>query len=280
MEHYTKIDDHASVQMGAILRRKNNSKDQQGRIIKPTDENDGWILAEVLDMQAGEFLTEVGAIRVESGDEVFVAEHTFADDDSSKQALEILTGWTLYRENPALQNDMLEFLHTSFMPAQILEWKRKDDLKRLFVPIQQRFLIGRFQEKIDYNKVRDERFREQLATLSDGKHMTYVAFIPRDTIHQAMFYSIGTKPHLETKKNIEREPFAFRPNHGGHIMCTVDEEGQSTILVDAGSNDLGAGMHTSLAIAEMVAEGLKSLFPEFEYRPLAGRGAFGLQQSY
>ena len=74
--------------------------------------------------------------------------------------------------------------------------------------------------------------------------------------------------------------FAFHPNHGGHIKCVLDQDEEATLLVDAGSNDLGAGIAASLATAEMIAEALKTLYPEFRYQPLAGRGAFGIQQSY
>ncbi len=128
--------------------------------------------------------------------------------------------------------------------------------------------------------MRVERFGEALRSLFGGKHMTYVAFIPREGSSDPMFYTIGTKPHLETMKQLEREPFGFRPNNGGHIKCVDEGEGKPVLLVDAGSNDLGAGMHTPLAIAELVVEALKKLYPDLEYRPMAGRGAFGLQQSY
>jgi hypothetical protein len=220
-------------------------------------------------------------VRPADGDKLYVHKSRFDGGEKANEALEIVQSWTLFRDQPALQTDILNFVQTAFSPAQLLAWKKEDSLKFVFVPIQQRFKIGRFKEKIDYDKVRLERFRDQMARLQSGKHMTYVAFIPREGSHMPMFYSIGTKPHLETMKVLEREPFGFRPNHGGHIKCLSEEAGQpKRFLMDAGSNDLGAGMNTSLATAEMVVESLLALYGDFEIKPVPGRDAFGIQQSY
>ncbi|MCR9142458.1 MAG: hypothetical protein NXI24_09420 [bacterium] len=275
------IQDFSSLEAGSVIRRVVGEKDQQGSYIRATDENDGIIVAEVLDLKAGEFLAEAGIVRPADGDKLYVHKTKFDGGDKANDALEIVQSWTLFKNEPNFQAEILEFVQMAFSPAQLLAWKKEDSLKNLFVPIQQRFKIGRFKEKVDYDKIRLERFRDQMTRLQSGKHMTYVAFIPREGSHKPMFYSIGTKPHLETMKVLEREPYSFRPNHGGHIKCLSEEEGQpKRFLMDAGSNDLGAGMNTSLATAEMVVESLIELYADFEIKPVPGRDAFGIQQSY
>jgi hypothetical protein len=276
------VTDFRSVAAGQVVRRIGGEKDQQGRFVRINDEGDGMIVVEVVDLKTHEYLAEVGVIRPATGDALYVHDSQFGDDPISREALDTVKNWSLLREHPELRDGILEFVQSAFSPAQIRDWKKRDHLRWLFVPIQHKFKIGRHKEKIDWDKKRDELFLHELRALNSGKHMTYVAFIPRDTNHQPMYYTYGTKPHLETMKQLEREPFAFRPNQGGHIKCVDERDGVKVILVDAGSNDLGAGMHTPLAIAEMVVEGLKKLYPgeSFEYRPLPGREAFGLEQSY
>ncbi|MCB1174606.1 MAG: hypothetical protein KDK39_13630 [Leptospiraceae bacterium] len=265
---------------GSIVRRQNADKDQQGRLIQLNEDNSAWVVAEVIDLKEGQFLAEGGIIRVEGTDRIFCSTALFGEDENSQKALDILKNWVLFGKSPQLQAQILEFVKTSFLPEQILQWKKDDELRNLFVPVQMRFKIGKYTEKVDLDKLRAERFRSQLAELTDGKHMTYVAFVPRDTTHEPMFFSIGTKPHLETKKVLGEQAFGFHPNHGGHIKCVLEAENSPVLLTDAGSNDLGGGIHASLAEAELITEALKSLYPEFVYRPLAGRGAFGLNQSY
>lgn len=280
-DYLQEIQNHKTLTAGSVIRRVVGEKDQQGAFIRQTDEDDGFIVAEVLDLKAGEFLAEAGIVRPADGDKLYVHTTKFDGGEKANEALEIVKSWVLFRDQPALQNEILEFVQTAFSPAQLLAWKKEDSLKFLFVPVQQRFKIGRFKEKIDYDKIRLEQFRDQMANLQSGKHMTYIAFIPREGSHMPMFYSNGTKPHLETIKLLEREQFSFRPNHGGHIKCVSEEPGQSKrFLMDAGSNDLGAGMNTSLATAEMLVESLLALYGDFEVKPVPGRDAFGIQQSY
>ncbi len=52
------------------------------------------------------------------------------------------------------------------------------------------------------------------------------------------------------------------------------------IIVDAGSNYIGRGVKSTLFTAKQVATALKKAYPEYEFIPLAGRGAFGVEQSY
>ncbi len=280
-DYLVKFEDISTLEPGVIIRRQSDGKIQQGGFVKLTDEKDGVILINVVDLENDAFAAEGGIIRPGEGDELFRHVSRFGESSSTDAARAVLTGWSVYGKHPNLQGEMMEFMESAYSPEHVLDLKKTDELARLFVPLQQKFKIGKFTEKTDWNKVRFERFKTQLAEMEDGKHMTYVAFIPREGSHQPMFYSIGTKPHLETMTRLKDEGFAFRPNNGGHIkVISAQNETPKRFLVDAGSNDLGSGVHTSLAVAEMITEALKKVYPENEYEPMAGRGAFGIQQSY
>ena len=271
----------ADLEAGVVVRRSAPDRIQQGGFRGLTDSGDGAIIAEVVSFHTPGFLAEAGIVKPGPDDSLFVLSDSFTGKDASSPALLIVREWVLFRERTDLQTAMLDFVRTSYSPRHLQYLKANDLLAHLFVPIQQRFKIGKFEEKVDWEAVAAVRFAEHLDSLEDGAHITYVAFIPKDTSGMPRFYSVGTKPHLETVARLKREPFAFPPNHGGHIKV-VSEPGQTPrrFVVDAGSNDLGSGMHTALAVAQFVTEALDQVYPGAEYTPLPGRGAHGLQQSY
>lgn len=274
------VSDLTNIAPGTILRRTAPDRTQQGGFRGLNETGDAAIVAEVVTMHTPGFVAEVGLVRPGPEDKLHVLTDTFGSGDD-QQALLVLQEWVLFREHASLQADMLQFMRTSYSPRQILFLKTRDLLAHLFVPLQQRFKIGKFKEKVDWVAVAAERFKQHLDTLEDGAHITYVAFIPKDTSGLPRFYSVGTKPHLETLARLKREPFGFPPNHGGHIKV-VSEVGETPrrFVVDAGSNDLGSGSYTALAVAQFVTDALAQIYPGAEYVPLAGRGAHGLHQSY
>lgn len=267
-------------QMGAgtVVRRINSEKDQQGAFMR-YDDGGALVLVNVVDMKNQAFAAEAGVLRCEKTDKLYRFTTGFANSPKSADAMDILTEWALYKKHPELQDAMKQFFTTAFVPEQILHLKKNDSLKSIFVPIQQKFKIGKFVEVVDWDKLRDERFLSQLYKLEPGDHLTYVALVPQISSYKPMFYSIGTKPHQTTAESLKSEPFTFKPTHGGHIKCMENEEGV-VILVDAGSDFLGKGLKTPLRDAELVVKALKKLYPGFYYKPLEGRGAFGSEQSY
>ncbi len=279
-EYLIKVESLAEFSQGMVVRRVGSGKIQQGGFVKLTDDGQGMILLNVIDLKVGEFAAEAGVIKPEPGDELY--RHPARGENAALQekARQVLANWALYSKHPELVNEMLEFMEVAFSAEHVLYLKRNEMLPFLFVPLQERFKIGKHEEKIDWEKIRDERFAQKITELTEGKHITYVAFIPTDTSHEPMFYSIGTKPHIETMKNLEREPFAFKPNRGGHIKIVSARDEPRKYVVDAGSNDLGRGMHTSRAVAETITLALQEYFPDFEFIPLPGRDAYGLQQSW
>ncbi len=280
MEHHlTKIEDLDSLQRGDIVRRVGPSREQQGVFIR-RDADGGLIVCDVIDLVECSFLAEAGVMRPSPEFEIFRLGHRFGQSDNSEQARQVVRAWPLFRDNPLKQKEIMEFVESVYTTNQILDLQKAGNLRALFVPIQQKFKIGKFTEKVDWDKIRDDRFKQALEAMGEGGHMTYVAFIPGEQNHKPLFYTIGTKPHQETITALNREHFAFKPSHAGHIKLLNTIEGKKHFAVDAGSNFLGAGIHTSLPTAEMVTDALETLFPNCVFEAKAGRGAFGIQQSY
>ncbi len=266
------------IESGSVVRRINGEKDQQGAFMR-YDDTGALILVNVVDMKNTEFAAEAGLLRCDQSDKLYRYTTSFANSARSADALTVLTEWALYKKHSLLQDAMKYFFMTAFVPEQILALKKADMLKQVFIPLQQKFKIGKFVEVVDWDKVRYDRFMELLYNLDAGDHLTYVAMVPQTISYNPMFYSIGTKPHQTTAESLKSEPFGFKPSHGGHIKC-VENDGGVMLLVDAGSDFLGKGLKTPLRDAEIVVKALKKLYPGFIYKPLEGRGAFGSEQSY
>lgn len=201
---------------GSIIRRIGNGKDQQGMFTR-VDEDGGYVLVSIVDPSAGEYCAEAGILKPQKNDLLFIYKFSFADSSLSAGALEIISQWTLYRKYPELQRAIEFFVKSAWTPEQILIFKKRDLLSRVFVPIQQKFKIGRFEEKIDWTRERKERFRAHISSLHEGDHLTYLALIPQIRSYPSAFYSVGTKPHYETSICLQNEPFLFEPSHGAHI---------------------------------------------------------------
>lgn len=264
---------------GSVVRRVSAKKDQQG-LFTNTDEKDGLILVSVINPSEGEYLAEAGILRREKGDSLYYYKTTFQDSPHSASAIECLHEWPLYKKNQDMRAPMEHFVKTAYSPEQILLFKKNDLLSRLFIPIQQKFMIGRFAEKIDPVKLRKDKFRDLLNSLREGEHLTYLAQIPQIKSYSPAFYSAGTKPHYETEVCLQSEIFAFPASHGGHIRLLKIKDGRKNFIVDAGSQYKGKGNKTLLSTAKDVTDQLKRVFPEFDYTPVEGRGAFGSEQSY
>jgi len=264
---------------GFIIRRINAEQDQQGMFTR-CDPDGGMVLLSIVDPVQGEFISEAGIIRRLPDDKVYIYNDRFARDPLSDEAFAIIRAWTLYQKHTELQAAINRFVITAYAPSQIILYKELDCLSRLFVPVQQKFHIGRFEEKINWNKVRKERFKERLTVMQPGEHITYLALVPQIKSYTAAFYSVGTKPHYETHLCLQGEPFNFIPSHGGHIRALRMEKKRRCFLVDAGSAYKGKGKQTLFITAKEVVTALKKLYPEFDYTPIEGRGAFGSDQSY
>ncbi len=268
-----------NVQPGQLLLRVHPEKIQQGRVVALEDGS--IVLENILDLKEPGFLAEMARLKPTDQDHLYLYPKTFADSDHSEEALKIVTQWPLFKNSPKLQESMQEFVESSYSPEQILFLKNHDRLRELFIPLQQRFKIGKFDPNQDPGVMVFKKFKEMLEGLASGKYLSYVAFIPKESVAKPLFYSAGTKIHQDMMKLLNKEIFAFRPNYGGHIraMNGMDEPVRK-FAVDAGSNDLGMGTKTSIETARLITKELSELFPEHEFVPFAGQDAYGLQQGY
>ncbi len=267
------------IEPGTILRRIGNGKDQQGSFLE-YDEAGNYILINIIDMKNGSLEALEGVLKPREGDKVYYYASSFNTSPASGKALKIIKEWPLYKDHARLQQQILNFAIITYIPEQIIEMSKNDSLSLLFVPIQERFRIGRFTERRNPERVCNEAFMLWLESLHTGNHITYLALIMQQKHHVPRFYSAGTKPHEETAKLLMDEAFNFSPTHGGHIKAAGFENGKKHFIVDAGSNYLGRGVKTPLHVSEAVTAGMKKVYPEFVFTPLEGRGAFGTEQSY
>lgn len=273
------LTDTSSLALGSIIRRVSGKKDQQGGYIQ-SDEEGNLILMNVIDLKKGELVANEGLLRFEDGDELYYYDSSFKRSPRSGDALEVVKGWTLFKQNEALQASILQFVTSSFIPEQVLQWKKEEALSMLFVPIQQKFRIGKYKERRSPDRVCTDSFKLWLDSLQDGDIITYVALILDIKSALPKFFSSGTRPHVVTESNLMEMPYNFKPNMGGHIKGTKPQKGKKHFLVDAGSDHLGRGIKTPLHAAERVAAALEELYRDFVFIPLAGRGAFGKDQSF
>lgn len=264
---------------GTILRRIGNGKDQQGSFLE-YDDDGNYILINIIDMKNGALAALEGVLKPREGDTLYYYASSFTTSRNAEKALTIVREWPLFKDHAKLRQQILNFVTIAYVPEQIIEMSKKDSLSLLFVPIQERFRIGRFTERRNPERVCNETFMLWLESLHTGNHITYLALILQQKHHIPRFYSIGTKPHEETAKLLMDEAFNFSPTHGGHMKAAGFEDGKKHFIVDAGSNFLGRGVKTPLHVSQAVAAGLKKVYPEFEFTPLEGRGAFGTEQSY
>ncbi len=270
------IKNNTSLNPGTIIRRTNKEKDQQGCFVQLEDDN--FILINIIDLKNKTLFASEGILKPQRGDKLYYYDSSFKANPLSKDALDIVKKWPLYKKNKELQTSIIQFVCTAYVPEQILDWQVSDSLPLLFIPIKQKFRLGNQKEKRDPSRVYKEKFKIWLDSLFDGEHITYIAHITQRTSYPK-FFTIGTRPHQETEKNLLSTSYSFKPTHAGHIKAAMSNN-KRHFLIDAGSNYIGRGIKTPLHIAEKVAEALRKFYPEYEFTPLEGRGAFGSGQSF
>jgi hypothetical protein len=261
-----------NLEPGTIIRRISDNKDQQGSFLK-FDEEHNMILANIIDMSTGTLIANEAVLKSQSGDKIYYYDSSFDDGPLSKKALAIVKEWPLFKEHKNLQDRIISFIRVTWVPEQIIEMSKNKSLQHLFVPLQQRFRIGRFKELRDPGRVCNDTFILWLESLNEGNHITYLAHIPHQKDAVPRFYSSGIKKHEETAKLLQKEKFKFDPTHGGHINAAGIKNGKKHFNVDAGCNYLGLGVKTPLNVSQLVSNALKIVYTEFEFTPLDGCGA-------
>mgnify|MGYP000847449825 CR=1 FL=1 len=273
------VSNPATIKEGSLLVRVGNGKHQQG-LFAGYDAEGGIVLHHVLNVADCSYIGDAGVLVLSPGDVLFRHAHNFRTSPVKSSALQIVMAWSLFVKNNDLQEDMLNFVRAAYSPEQILHCKHTDSLQLLFVPLQQKFQIGKYQASMEPARIALTAFFSRLESLRKGDHVTYIAHVGPQKTDAPMFYSAGTKPHQETHIRLRKEPFGFAPTHGGHIKMVGETNGNKTFLVDAGSNYIGRGVKTPLHSAEQVVDGLYRVTRGYIFIPVEGRGAFGSQQSY
>jgi hypothetical protein len=278
--HLKALTKKKKLEQGMIIRRIGGGKDQQGSFLE-YDEHGNLILINIIDMKAGSLYASRGVLKPKPGDKLYYYTSGFnKKSPEAEQAFMIIKKWPFFQKHREIQQQIINFISITYVPEQIIEMSKKDSMAAVFVPIQEEFRIGRFSERRNPQRLCNETFLRWLESLQKGKHITYVALTFQQKQPIPLFYSIGTKPHEETAKVLRSESFNFPPNQGGHIKAVGVKEGKKHFLVDAGSNFFGRGIHTPQHVSEEVTRGLKKVYPEMEFTPVEGRGAFGTEQSY
>lgn len=279
-EYYEIVDDFTKLLLGTIIRHVDNNKDYQCVFIRYQETGNANVINVINNLINGTLVASEQTIVFSPNNTFYRSKSSFKNNPNSEKALKIVKNWSLFKENPPLQSSILQFVVVSYFPEQVLHWQRTEQLNLLFVPIQQKFRIGRFKERRNPDRVCKERFKMWLDSLEDGHHITYVAIVSDKQSDIPKFFSCGTKPHVVTESVLMEMAFNFKPNYGGHIKAHGKLNGKKHFLVDAGSEHLGRGIKTALKDAEKIANALKLCYPEYEYTPLPGRGAFGHGQSF
>jgi len=274
-----RVTDYSVLKPGTLLRRKNRDKDQQGIVCGMTGDG-SIILADVIDLAEGSYVAEKGELKPTEDDEIYAFVNSTANSPLNSRVMEVIGGSSLLKSYPEIRTRIIKFVASLYTPEQILHFQKNDNLNKVFVPVQQKFKIGRFEEKTDWKTVRTRLFKEKLDSMRPGDHITYIALIPPSPHMEPMFYSGGTVPHQETHRMLDGEQFSFKPTSGGHVKLVNEKGGVKTFMVDAGSNYIGRGVKTSFAAAESVAKALYRLYSGYYFIPVEGRGAYGTQQSY
>ena len=257
---------------GTIIRRIGSGKDQQGSFLE-FDENYNMILVNIIDMKSGSLLASEGVLKPQEGDKLYYYPTTFSSSGETQKAMKIIKAWPLYKKHEALQDEIVNFISISYSPEQIINLSKTDSLNLVFVPVQQKFRIGRFGERRNMARVCNDVFMLWLEAMNIGKNITYLATITHLKNRVPQFYSIGAKSHDKTAKRLQEEAYKFDPTHGGQIKAAGFEKGKKHFIVDAGSQYMGLGVKTPLSVATVVTDALKKTYPEFIFTPVEGQGA-------
>ena len=259
---------------GTIVRRIGSGKDQQGSFLE-FDENYNMILVNIIDMKSGSLLASEGVLKPQEGDKLYYYPTTFSSSTETQKAMKIIKEWPLYKKHDVLQDKIVNFISISFAPEQIINLSKTESLNLVFVPVQQKFRIGRFNERRNLTRVCNDGFMLWLEAMNTGKHITYLAMITHIKNRGPRFYSAGAKAHDKTAKQLLEEAYKFDPTHGGQIKAAGVEKGKKHFIVDAGSQYMGLGVKTPLSVAAIVTDALKKTYPEFVFTPVEGQGAVG-----
>lgn len=276
---FTKVNWGQFLDKGTIVRQIGKKNDHQGSF-DHYDDNGSMILLNVLDMKTASYAVDAGILKEKKNEDVFKYKGKFDSSPAAFYAIELVKNWTLYQKHPELQNNILNFVKSSFVPELIKYWRQTDQLYRLFVPIQQKFEIGRFKKTKNWDDFLKDIFKSRLDLLTTGEHITYLANIPNLKIFKNQFYSIGKESHVDTDKQLQKEPFIFCATHAGHIKVIDNNSDKKHFIVDVGSSYKGQSINAPISFVKPVASALQKEFPNFKFTAVPGREAYGYVSNF
>lgn len=243
-------------------------------------EEDSLILKNVINIKNNEYFAEEGILKLSGEDKIYIIDSFYNGDTDSKKALHIITNWALYVKNTSLQKKIITFVKETFAPKFVLYLKDQGELNRIFIPIQQKFQIGKFSPNINWEESNLIDFKNNLETLLANDYVTYMGHIPKHGFEKPMFFSTGKISHLETDMRLKDKPYLYNTNCGGNIKFLEEKDNRKFFLVDAGASYKGPGVNATEEDALEVINNLKKLYPEFCFIPTSGRNAIGTQYSF
>lgn len=285
LKNFIKTEDVLKVEIGeyipedTYLIRINNSKIQTGTVESYCDE-ESLVLKNVINASNNSFFAEEGILKISSTDELYIINSFYNNNPESKKALHLITNWALYVKHANIQKNILSFVKETFPPALINFMKENGELNRIFIPIQQKFKIGKFAPKKNWDLINRKEFKSSLENLLHNDYVTYMGHIPRHGFEKPMFFTTGKISHLETDIRLKDKPYQFSTNCGGNIKFIEEKDNKKYFLVDAGASYKGPGVNATKDDALEVIDYLKKLYPEFHFVPTNGRNAIGTQYSF
>ncbi len=269
-----KIETNDMIPENSFLLRTNKKTAQIGFFKKYHDEKT-IILKNVIDIHKNEYFAEEGILQLNGEDEIYLIDSFYGKDIFTEKALNLITNWALFSKYINYQPSIINFVRTSFAPKLILWMKEEGLLSCVFIPIQQKFRIGRFAEKNKWEDVNRNSFKSKLDTLSENDYLTYIGYLPQHIIEAPMFFSTGKISHIETDLRLKKEPFLYNSNCGGNIKFLNQKRDSKYFLVDAGASYKGQGVNATKEDACDVIAHLKKMYPEYNFLPASGRNALG-----
>ena len=259
---------------GSFFLRCCGSSLQTGMIKRYYDEN-SVIAMNVIDLRKNEFVAEEGFLNLNAHSGIHMIDSFYNSDEISEKALNIIKNWSLFSKYPAMRLPIIKFVKNAYAPKLVLHMKNEGCLSSLFIPIQQKFRIGRFSDNTRWEDSNRSEFRHKLENLNENDYLTYIGYMPQHLIEDPMFFSVGKISHLETDLRLKKEPFLYNANCGGNIRFLNSRRDKRYFLVDAGASHRGNGVNSTEENACEVIVQLKKMYPEFNFLPASGRNALG-----
>ncbi|MBN1501355.1 MAG: hypothetical protein JW982_14440 [Spirochaetes bacterium] len=274
-----KVESGQIIPDNSYILRINKNTAQLGSFRSYHDENT-VILRNVIDLINNEYITDEGILRSDKSDELFLIESCYAKNIQTDKALNMIYNWALFAKYKSYQPGILNFVKTTFSPEFILWAKKEGYLSCIFIPIQQKFKIGRFSQNSRWEDINKIDFKTKLETLTENDYLTYIGYLPQHIIEDPMFYSTGKISHIETDLRLKKAPFLYNSNCGGNIKFLNEKRNARYFLVDAGASYKGKGVNATKEHACDVIAHLKKMYPEFYFLPASGRDALGVNCTF